>query len=318
LANTLPVLPPQPSAVIAIAPPATQKPLPQVQISPTQHEISPPVIVASLAKINQPNPEATQTRAPHLTIFSEPFISATRDAVSSLTLRPSDTRPLPAKSKDPVLGAPLPLGLPNKPASPRSLKTPELLIHAWKAEVTTCPWDESHRLVRLVLQVPGEQPAATLADYTYPLQVAFDPNYVRSYRLLAQRATTPAAMDAAAVHVAWYEVTPNGTTLEGNARNLGRVTLPGARFTTQVTSPFDGTAMQILDRSAHWQGSRHDFLYEAALVSFGLLLKGEKDLGSLNHAMVLDLAEKSTTDDRTGERAKFVKLLKQAQQSTGL
>ncbi len=305
-------------SVPAIAAVSVTKPQPAPQVSPVPPKAKQPVVVATLPKAALPKEEATSARPPRLAIYSQAYTNATRDALTSLTLRPSETRPQPAKNSTPALGAPLPLDQAAKPAPTRSAKTPELLIHDWKAEVATCPWDESHRLVRLVLQVPGEQPAATSSDFAYALQVTFDPNYVRSYRLLAQRAVTPATMDAAAVHVAWYELTPNGIQNETATRNLGRVTLPGARFTTQVMTPFDGTAMQILDRSTHWQNSREDFLFETALVGFGLLLRGEKDIGSLDHALVLHLAEKSASDDRTGERHKFVKLVKQAQQSAGL
>jgi len=46
--------------------------------------------------------------------------------------------------------------------------------------------------------------------------------------------------------------------------------------------------LQIVDRGTAWTSARDDFLFESAIMGFGLLLKGDKDCGRLNHALVLD------------------------------
>jgi hypothetical protein len=71
-----------------------------------------------------------------------------------------------------------------------------------------------------------------------------------------------------------------------------------------------------VDRGTGWANARDDFLFESAIMGFGLLLKGEKDSGVLDHALVLDLALRAGAED--GERAKFAKLVKDAQKAAGL
>jgi hypothetical protein len=94
--------------------------------------------------------------------------------------------------------------------------------------------------------------------------------------------------------------------------------MPATGATSAAMSPFDGSSLQIIDRAASWSAAREDFLFESALVGFGMLLKGAPDLGQLNHDLVHRLAERSLGDDRSGERARFLKVLRQAQQSAGL
>jgi len=97
---------------------------------------------------------------------------------------------------------------------------------------------------------------------------------------------------------------------------IGHVTVPNARFTTATTAPFDASSLLIVDRGAGWASARDDFLFESAIMGFGLLLKGEKNSGVLDHALVLDLALRAGAED--GERAKFAKLVKDAQKAAGL
>ena len=279
--------------------------------------------VATAAKVDLP-PAAPQPQVvvaqSHNHVLSLAFVSTFKGGLTQVSLRPSETRPLGPKPEKGLVNA-APMTATNKVASlpaPRVVKQPELLIHSWKAEVASCPWDESHRLVRLVVQMPGEQPAASSASNSYPLQMNFSPNTVRSYRPLGERIVPASKADSPAFHIIWYEVVPNGPAVEGATRTLGDIMLPNARFTTQAMAPFDSSKLHVLDRGISWRSAQEDFLFESAVVAFGLLLKGEKDTGGLNHSLVLDLAERSKQADRTGEHAKFVKLVQEARQVAGL
>jgi hypothetical protein len=252
---------------------------------------------------------------PRTEVVAEAFVSTTKTTVAQSAVRPASTRPVIA-SQGPVAAAPITNSARvAQPASPA--KQPELMIHSWKAEVASCPWDETHRLVRVVLQIPGEQPGA-VSDQSYALRAAFDPNTVRSFRRLSQRTIPATAADQPAFHVAWYEFVPNGQAREGVARAIGSVTLANARFTTAAMAAFDSSTLRVLDNGTKWADAGEDFIFESAVSGFGLLLKGAKDTGSLNHALVLDLAQRSASSDANAERTKFVKLVKDAQRAAGL
>jgi hypothetical protein len=54
------------------------------------------------------------------------------------------------------------------------------------------------------------------------------------------------------------------------------------------------------------------------VVGFGLLMRGADQTGGLNHDLVLNLAKRAKGDDATGERARFVHLVQEAQRVAGL
>jgi len=282
----------------------------------------PKVVIAAKVDLPPADPEPQGVVAQsHNHVLSQAFVSTFKGGLTQVLLRPSETRPLLPKPEKGLVVNAAPMTATNKAASlpaPRVVKQPELLIHSWKAEVASCPWDESHRLVRLVVQTPGEQPAASSASNSYPLQMSFSPNTVRSYRPLGERIVPASKADSPAFHIIWYEVVPNGPVVDGATRTLGDIMLPNARFTTQAMAPFDSSKLHVLDRGISWRSAQEDFLFESAVVAFGLLLKGEKDTGGLNHTLVLDLAERSKQADRTGEHAKFVKLVQEARHVAGL
>ena len=279
--------------------------------------VSPPLALPASATVAK----ATVVHASNR-IVSQPFVNTSKSSLAQVSLRPSTTRPASAGAAapagGPVLGAPM-IGSKKDPApaASRAAKQPDLMIHSWKADVASCPWDESHRLVRLVVQIPGEQPAASTAR-SYPLQMNFSPAAVRSFRQIGERTVPAQQADSPAFHIAWFEVVPNGQPAEGSTRTLGDIMLPNARFTTQTMAPFDSSKLHVLDRGTAWQSSREDFLFESALMGFGLLLRGEKEIGSLDQPMVLDLAQRAKMDERNGEYAKFIKLVRDAGRVAGL
>lgn len=304
IADTTPA-PAAPVVVVKTAPaPATQPAGP----APIIVAKAPPMITKDAAK-----PVMPQTR-----VLNEPFVSTSKVTLAHASLLPAETRYISPKSDAPAAAA-AQVSVASKPIEPVArTKQPELRIHSWKAEVASCPWDETHRLVRLTLQIPSEQESPTTR---YPVQVTFDPNYVRNFRQLSQRTIAASAATAPAFHILWYEFTPNGqaTNATREAKMIGSVTIPNALFTTPAAGPFDSTRLQIVDRGTAWTAAREDFLFETAVAGFGLLLKGENHSPALNHSLVLKLAQHAAIDDdRTGERAKFIKLVEDARQMAGL
>ncbi len=261
--------------------------------------------------------EPAKSAMPKTRILNHAFVSTSKATLSHATLLPAETRFVSPKSEALSAAAKLPATVKTIEPAPRT-KQPELRIHSWKAEVASCPWNEAHRLVRLTLQIPSEQESP---NTRYPLQVSFDPNYVRSFRQLSQRTIAASAADAPAFHILWFEFQPNGQAINATreAKMIGSVTIPNALFTTPAAGPFDSTRLQIVDRGTAWTAAREDFLFETAVAGFGLLLKGENHSPALNHSLVLKLAQHAAIDDdRTGERAKFIKLVEDARQMAGL
>lgn len=251
---------------------------------------------------------------------SDAFINASRRPNDQYELRPANIRPLPPKvDKTQVFSSPAPAKLIAEPKENPKGKT-ELFIHSWKADVVTCPWNETNRLLRVVIQLPADQPAVIASDNGFPLQVTFDPNNVREYRLLCERHQLAPELRSAGTHVIWYEFQPNG--LIEPARELGKlvatVTLPAAHFTTQAIEPFDGTKLRVMDRNQSWQNAREDIVFESSVVGFGMLLRGIPETAKLNHQLVLNLATKAKGTDPSGERARFIRLVQDAKLAAGL
>lgn len=301
------VLPPTPAPATVKATPAPTPQQPAIEL----------VVATDPLRVPVPTPKAVAKLAqPKTQVQTGAFISTSKTTLAQVDLRPAESRYVAPRNTEPLAAAPM-VHASKAPELVTSTRQPELLIHSWKAEVASCPWNASHRLIRLTIQIPGEQPAATMAA-SYPVQVSFSPNHVRGYRQIGQRTLPATAADAPAFHIVWYEFQPNGTATDGVAKAIGSVTLPGARFTTAATGPFDGSKLQVVDRGSDWNAARDDFLFESAVVGFGLLLKGEKDAGALNLDLVLSLAQRTTADDHNGERARFVKVVQDAQRSAGL
>ena len=195
-----------------------------------------------------------------------------------------------------------------------------LYIHSWKAEVAACPWNTANRLLRIVIQLPADQSAVLVSDTSFPLQVNFDQANVKQYRMLCERHLAAAELRSAGTHVLWYEFQPNGSTElpRDSGRQIATVMLPNTHFTSQTVGPFDSSKLQIIDRGYSLQNAREDFVFESSVVGFGLLLRGAEHLGGLNHDLVLNLARQSQGADASGERARFIRLVQDAQHAAGL
>lgn len=313
--------PPAPAVVTQAAKPAVVTP------APVRKE--PAVAASQPAAAPAKAPVAAKPTAPSGFVAhtipgpADEFVSTSKGAASQLTLRPYDLRPLPAKQEDKSksFGSPMPLKAPPAAAPEKPARTPDLLIQSWKAEVASCPWNSANRLMRVVVQLPASQPAVASSSFSYPLMVSFDPNHVRSYRLLCERHIQPPAGQTTAAQVLWYEFLPNGApaeTLRDTGKNVATVTLPAARFTSKTVGPFDSTSLHVIDRGLSWEASREDFQFETSIVGFGLLLRGAGQSGSLNHQMVLDLARTPKDAGHSPERARFIRLVQEAKNAAGL
>jgi len=281
----------------------------EVQIAKAAPVKDQPVVSAGAAvpSLGFTNPEGRGT-----------FVSTTKQAVDQFSLRPGQIKPLPPKTKGEVFASPQTNH--DKPEAVKAERGPGLYIHSWKAEVASCPWNAANRLLRIVIQLPADQSAVLTADASFPLQVTFDQANVKQYRMLCERHLAAAELRSAGTHVLWYEFQPNSSSEipRDSGRQIATLMLPNAHFTSQTVGPFDSSKLQVIDRGYSLQNAREEFVFETSVVGFGLLLRGAAHLGGLNHDLVLSLARQSQGADSSGERSRFIRLVRDAQRATGL
>lgn len=331
---------PRPQPAVQVMP-LKSTPVKEMASVPAPLPVPPPApvtvaMVSDSAPALKPATPATAPAAPTPTVIAQvvkpaPVLAqadtkgysmVSREQTARVIIRPYETRPVPVRVKGEALASPISPAAATQPPAPDKGRAPDLYIQSWKAEVASCPWNHTHKLMRVLVQLPADQPASTSAANVYPLQVSFDNLTVRSYRLLSENHVPPQPGTNSAAHVMWYEVVPNGSVTEANretGRSVATITVPSARFNSQTVGPFDSSKLQVLDRGVKWENAREDFLFETSIVGFGLLLRGEENLGTLNHELVLKIAEKAQGDKAAdGERAKFIKLVQEAKRVTGI
>jgi hypothetical protein len=250
------------------------------------------------------------------------FTVAVTQAESSIPLRPQLMRvvpkPVPREFAGQVLAAPIqekPKTAPKNAAPRKPDPQPPLVIHSWKAEIASCPWDSSRRLMRLVAQIPVDQDGVETNKRDYELMVKFDPAQVQAWRLITEKHMPPSNGGLLATRFVWYEIVPgrNFAPKADKPAVLGVLDIIQPRGTARDSQP-----LKLLDRGLTWNEAREDFVFETAMVGFNLLLQGRENIGNLNHKLVLELAEQSRDDDPKGERGKFITVVKQAQKAAGL
>lgn len=274
-----------------------------------------PVVVKVVTPPTKPQSNAVPNMGFTMVGGKSQFVSTTKQPADQYSLRPAQLKPTPPKAaKGSVFASPQVSG--GKPDAKQSQPIRDLYMHSWQAEVAPSPWNPGHRLLRIVVQLPADQPAVISGDGEFPLHITFDAANVKSFRMLCERHQAARELRSAGTHVVWYEFLPNGLAEASRERQIASVTLPNVKFTSQSVGPFDSSKLRVIDRGYKLANARDDFLFEASVVGFGLLMRGAEQTGTLNHQMVLTLAEKSAGKD--AERARFVRLVQDARRIAGL
>ena len=318
---------PEPSLETTPAPvqPEPQKAVPKAEVAanPAAAQPSPASSPANAepaaASVHAPSPAIVQTSpapAPRAAPTLKGFRLVATKPETSVLFQPKLVKTVPQLFADKVIfAAPMPLSA--KPAAPEAHKKTEalpLVIHSSRAEIASCPWDSSRRLMRLVVQVPVDQPAVEVPETDYKLIAKFDPFQVQGYRLVAEKHLPPSGGSGLATRFAWYEILPTKNFAPTSAKPI---TL-GTFEIVQPKASRDSAPLRLVDRGTSWTEAREDYVFETAMIGFSLLLKGTENVGDLNHKLVLEIAEKSKGEDPKGERAKFIKAVQQARKAAGL
>jgi hypothetical protein len=201
-------------------------------------------------------------------------------------------------------------------------------------DVVTCPWEPTHRLVRIGLK--GYQAIAVRTDSD--IEVEFNPRHVASYRLIGydrQKTETQSSNEenvgshsiaAGYTLTTLYEVVPlKGV---GNAAHTqmlsgaGEASEPLLSARLQLKTRGNDAAGGLIQRTLSDTGfdfaaAPDDLKFAAAVAEFGMILRDSEYKGSGSLQQVLEWAQQGMGTDVHGYRADFIELVRRAQTLKG-
>lgn len=197
-------------------------------------------------------------------------------------------------------------------------------------DVVTCPWEPTHRLVRIGLKV---QRAINVRGDS-GIEVEFNPKRVASYRLIGydrQETETPGSNEknvssnSTATGYAlttFYEVVPlkrvatatDAQTL-GVAQNASEPLLTAKLlFKTTGNETTAGLIQRtVSDTGFDFAAAPSDLKFAAAVAEFGMILRDSEYKGTGSLRQVLEWAQQGRGADVNGYRADFIELVRKAQ-----
>jgi len=201
-------------------------------------------------------------------------------------------------------------------------------------DVVTCPWEPTHRLVRIGLK--GYQAIAVRTDSD--IEVEFNPRRVASYRLIGydrQKTETQSSNEenvgshsiaAGYTLTTLYEVVPlKGV---GNAAHTqmpsgaGEAAEPLLTAKLQLKTRGNDAAVGLIRRTVSDTGfdfaaASSDLKFVAAVAEFGMILRDSEYKGKGSLQQVIAWAQQGMGTDVHGYRADFIELVRKAQTLKG-
>jgi hypothetical protein len=200
-------------------------------------------------------------------------------------------------------------------------------------DVVTCPWEPTHRLVRIGLK--GHQDVAVRADSR--IEVEFNPRRVASYRLIGydrQKTETQNSneenvgshpMAAGYTLTTLYEVVllkRVGTAAHTQMSTAaGEASEPLLTAKLQLKTRGNDAAVGFIQRTLNDTGfdfaaAPSDLKFAAAVAEFGMILRDSEYKGNGSLQQVIEWAQQGTGADMNGYRADFIELVRKAQALT--
>lgn len=197
-------------------------------------------------------------------------------------------------------------------------------------DVVTCPWEPTHRLVRIGLK--GNQ--AITAPSDSEIEVEFNPRRVASYRLIGydrqktetqnpnKESSDSNSLSAGYTLTTLYEIVP-----AKRVRTLPDMQMPGATVGTleplltaklQLNPRGNGAALGSIQRTVSDTGfdfaaAPRDLKFAAAVAEFGMILRDSEYKGNGSLQQVIEWAQQGRGADVNGYRADFIELVRKAQ-----
>src|SRR6478735_498542 len=196
-------------------------------------------------------------------------------------------------------------------------------------DVVTCPWDPTHRLVRIGLK--GRQGVAVRADSR--IEVEFNPRRVTSYRLIGYdrqktetensngENNTSYSLAAGHTFTTLYEIVPvKGVRSVAHTQMPivpAEVSEPVLIARLQLKTRGNGAAIGLIERTVSDTGfdfaaASSDVKFAAAVAEFGMILRDSEYKGNGSLQQVLEWAQQGKGADTNGYRADFIELVRKA------
>jgi hypothetical protein len=178
---------------------------------------------------------------------------------------------------------------------------------AGQIEIGACPWRPDCRLARIAIKARA---GATVVAEDATTQVTFNPEVVKSYRLLGYEDTrsgqdTGEQIVGGHAVTALYEVVPNPSANSSVELLTLSVHYHRPGSTEQEVIQFEGRRGDDANVSA-------DFRFAAAVAEFAMALHESPDRGGATLDSVIQLAASARGSDTSGERAQFIELARRA------
>ena len=197
-------------------------------------------------------------------------------------------------------------------------------------DVVSCPWDPTHRLVRIGLK--GNQ--ATFEPADSGIEVEFNPTRVATYRLIGydrqENETRGWNKENVGSHstaagytlTAFYEVVPLkrvATAIHTQTPSVAEnASEPLLTAKLQLKTRGNETSAGIIQRTVSDTGfdfaaAPSDLKFAAAVAEFGMILRDSEYKGNASLQQVLEWAQQGKGADVNGYRADFIDLVLKAQ-----
>jgi hypothetical protein len=197
-------------------------------------------------------------------------------------------------------------------------------------DVVACPWEPTHRLVRIGLK--GKQGVAVRADSR--IEVEFNPRRVASYRLIGydrQKTETQNSneenvgshsMAAGYALTTLYEVVPLKRAIAAPDTQMrtaaGEASEPLVTAKLQLNARGYDAARGLIQRTVNdaafdFAAAPPDLKFAAAVAEFGMILRDSEYKGNGSLQQVLEWAQHGKGADVNGYRADFIELVRKTQ-----
>jgi hypothetical protein len=203
-------------------------------------------------------------------------------------------------------------------------------------DVASCPWEQSHRLVRIGLKgrdVPSDVHNGAVIAKDPEIDVEFNPARIGSYRLIGydrrslqsanlnQENTAGGGIRAGYRVTALYELVPVAQQSVRMHTQQSRVTwqaredLLSAKLRFKKPASYEGQLIErtVTDEGVDFAAAHQDLKFAAAVAEFGMILRDSDYKGNGTFGAVLEWAQEGKGTDAKGDRAGFIELVRKAQ-----
>ncbi|MEY2530576.1 MAG: Ca-activated chloride channel [Verrucomicrobiota bacterium] len=195
-------------------------------------------------------------------------------------------------------------------------------------DVAGCPWNSSHRLVRIGVQGRNTSTGGRSAiAKDVSVEVDFNPARVVSYRLIGyekgpvgKEDSKVAKSDSGEIPpghtaTALYEIVPVGEAIERSTSPRRTDELLKVKLHYKKRGGAESEAMErsIADNEATFESASPDFKFAAAVAEFGMILRESEFKGNATLGAVLEWAQHGKGVDSDGRRFGFIELARKTQ-----